>query len=238
MKPQPEWFFWGGLGALALILVIEWLPAAPLPVVPVPTAPAVAQGADQDEPGRDTAHWAEVVDNRPLFSIGRHPPHVTGNHLVVSSNGMPRLSGIMIAGNSRRAIFVPEGGKAVTVDEGGQVDGNTVRTVRADSVVLSGPKGDVTLRLSFDKLRAFVNAPTPGVFPNNGFNPGFNFGAGGAPFINPVQLGQQPPQPPPPQNTTNDEGDAGTESQQAPPQPFHPPGVPVPGRPNFPRDRE
>ena len=235
MKPQPVWVFGGVAGVLVVFLMFEWLWTPALPVVKVPSAPTVAQ-TDPDAPGRDTEHWAESVVNRPLFTIGRRPPHDKAGHAVVSTNGTPRLSGILIAGPDRHAIFVPEGGKAVTVAEGGSVDGYTVRTVRADSVTLSSPKGDVTLRLSFDKLRAFVNSVSPGpVFPNNGFNPGFNLG-GGAPFVNPVQLPQQP-QPPPP---AGDDGD-GAQEGAAPPQnplPFRPGILPGGARPNLPRERE
>jgi len=242
MKPQPVWMFWGALGVLGLILVAEWLPGGAPPVVKVPAAPSLAKG-DADAPERDTAQWADAVNARPLFTIGRQPRHEAGNAHVVSATGLPRLSGILISSAGRRAIFMPDAGKPVTVAEGGTLDDSTVRRILPDRVILSGPKGDVTLTLSFDKLHAFVSgaAPANPVFPTGLFNP--NGVAPNLPFPNPVrvpQFGQQQPPfqppPPPPQPASNDSGDDdGPGDSQA--QPAHAPPI-AQIHPNLPRERE
>lgn len=243
MKLQPAMLFWGALGALGLILVAEWLPAnAPPPVVKAP-GPVNLAHAEADAPERETESWADAINARPLFTIGRQPRHESGGTHVVSASGLPRLSGILISARDRRAIFMPDSGKPITVAEGGALDDSTVRRILPDRVVLAGPKGEITLRLSFDKLHAFVGgtpgAPGAPVFPTGLFNPnpGANGGGPGMPFPNPVHLPfGQPPQPPapaptPPNGEGGDDDGAADANANAPP---HPAQI----HPNLPRDRE
>jgi hypothetical protein len=219
---------YGAAAALVLILIVEWLPSSE-PVVPVlpPAAHTHGAGSDAESVAKDTQAWANTIVDRPLFTVGRKPPKQgPGNHQVASS-GLPRLSGIMITGFGRRAIFMPDGGKALTLGEGATLDDYTIRQIAADRVVLTGAKGDMVLRPAYDAAHAGEGfqptAVTPG-FPQPGFQPpGFNGG-----FRPP---GFQAPQPPPPANANDDDNDD-TPAQsppQAPPQPFpgfHGPFIP------------
>jgi hypothetical protein len=194
---------------LVILLAVEWLPSSD-PVVPVPTAPVHVHGAttDAESVARDTADWANAIVSRPLFSIGRRPPKVTEHNHTVTSTGLPRLSGIMIMPGIRRAIFMPETGKPMTLGEGGSVDDYTIRRITADQVYLSGPKGDMVLHPAYDSRVGGTVTPVMG-FQSNGFpQPGFPQPGFQPPNFNPG-LAQQanqnnddnsdtPPPPPPP----------------------------------------
>jgi hypothetical protein len=113
------------------------------------------------------------------------------------------------------------------------LEDNTIRQIRADYVVLSGPKGDFILRPSYDKQRSGGFVPggvasfqppgfqppgfQPPGFPQQGFNPGFPNGFN--PALNPQPF-QPPPQPAP---ASDDSGDANVTPPPMPPQ------VPFPG---------
>jgi hypothetical protein len=228
MSRQLMLAYFGALGALLLLLVIEWLPPGeilPATAVRIPHVTHPVTGIE----AKDTATWAESIIARPLFSVSRRPPKAKSTGGPAADTGLPRLSGIMITPAGRRAIFMPEGGKPRTLAEGAVLDENTIRQIRANEVLLSGPKGDIVLRPTYDKQQhasGFV-VPTPG-FPQPGFNPGFN------PAFNPA-FNPQPfqPQPPPPANN-DDQGDT-PPANPPPPQP-----VPAPfmGFRGPPRGRE
>ena len=44
-------------------------------------------------------------------------------------------------------------GHTVTLAEGASLDDDTIRQIRSDRVVLTGPKGEVILHLTYDKSR-------------------------------------------------------------------------------------
>ena len=85
---------------------------------------------------------AETVLARPLFTPGRRPPtpgQVAVGPAPAADKGLPRMTGILIDGESRRAIFVgPEGGRPVVVAEGGRVGGFVVQKIDPQSVTVSG----------------------------------------------------------------------------------------------------
>jgi hypothetical protein len=220
---------YGAAGALTLLLAVEWLPAAdPQVTLPAPTAHAAHGSANVAEAvARDTAQWAEAITSRPLFSIGRRPPrHEAGGH-AVATTGLPRLSGIMITGAGRRAIFMPEGGKPMTLAEGAMVDEYTIRRITPDTVYLSGGKGDMALRPSYDPAHAGMTtaAPAP-AFPQPGFTP-----PGFQPPFNGFNPGFQPPVMPPgmplPAPAAGEDGEAPPAAPM--PSPF--PGARVPFNP-------
>jgi hypothetical protein len=197
---------------LVILLAVEWLPSAD-PVIPIPAPPARGRPAAEPESvARDTAEWASAIIRRPLFSIGRRPPRVTGPNHTVTSTGLPRLSGIMITAGMRRAIFMPESGKPVTVGEGGSLDDYTVRRITPDQVFLSGPKGDMVLHPVYDPRVGGTVTPVMGFQPNGfpqpgfpqpgfqppNFNPGFNPGLTQPANQNNDENGDNPPPPPPP----------------------------------------
>lgn len=90
------------------------------------------------EPGR-----AEALLARPPFARDRRPDHAApGAAAAAGGPGMPRLTGIVLSGGDRRAIFTPAGeARSVVVREGGAVGPFQVGTIAAGTVVLTGPGG-------------------------------------------------------------------------------------------------
>jgi hypothetical protein len=233
--------FYASMGVLSLALILEWLPASPLPPVKPAAAPHVVTAASGEADARDTGDWAETILTRPLFTPGRKPPRNAPGQHIAAANGMPRLSGIMITAAGKRAIFAPEGGKPLVLAEGAALEDSTITAIRPDRVIVTGPKGELVLRLAYDHARAggvpMPVFPQPGInpaFPNPGFNPGFNPGLnpGLAPGLPPL------PQPPAGDQGDNDDNDAGQAANPTPPaQPFVPQPFPGPRGPNIPRER-
>jgi hypothetical protein len=222
--------YFAALGVLFLVLIVEWLPAGEIVATTAPRIPRVTHPVTGIE-SKDTATWAEAITARPLFTISRRPAKAKADGGPATDTGLPRLAGIMITAAGKRAIFMPDGGKPRTLREGAMLDENTIRQIRADEVLLSGPKGDIVLRPTYDKQQhqgGFVlptpNFPQPG-FPQPGFNPGFN------PAFNPAFNPQpfQPQQPPPANN--DDQGDT------PPANPTPPPPAPFMGFRGPPRGR-
>jgi hypothetical protein len=213
----------GVAGALAVLLVVEWLPAGDPAVAPLPAARHAARAEVGLEP-KQTLAWADTINRRPLFTVSRKPAHTKAGLPVTADTGLPRLAGIMITRAGRRAIFMPEGGKPTTLAEGATLDDYTIRQIRADRVVLSGgPKGDIVLQPSYDTKQhtggLILPTSTPG-FPQPGFNPGFNPAFNPQPF-QPAPF-MPPPQPQPQPQPPADDNDA--DSQPAtPPAPTIPP---------------
>jgi len=227
-------YFVGG-AALLLILIVEWLPGGEPAALPPARVPHLAP-ADQNAASKDTGDWADAITQRPLFSVGRRPPKAAQGTHTASGSGLPRLSGIMITPSERHAIFMPDSGKPMTLGEGAVLDDSTIRQIRPDRVVLSGPKGEIVLRLTFDKLHS-TSLATPGtpVFPQPGFNPGFP-NQGFNPAFNAAVPGFQG-QPAPPVVSSSQGADDSTDGA---PGPAPVPAPPFPGfrGPNIPRGRE
>jgi hypothetical protein len=212
---------YGAAAALLLVLVWEWLPAADS-VLPPPPQIIHVRGravAETDSVAKDTQAWANAITRRPLFNIGRKPAKLATGHGPVALTGLPRLSGIMITRAGRRAIFMPEGGKALTLAEGATLDDYTIRRILADQVVLNGAKGDMVLRPAYDAARGggmtITNGEMPaqpgpqtGGFPVPPFTPGFR------------PPGMPMPQPPPQPNSDDDDNSDAPSPPQVQPQPF------------------
>jgi hypothetical protein len=242
---KPAWLFSAACAVLLLVLAGEWLTAAEPPhfapaAISHPTKSHEAASSDESADERDgdakdsdakgSDEWADTITERPLFTASRRPPKASASGKTVNNSGMPRLSGIIVTEASRRAIFMPEGGKAVVVAEGASMDDITIRRIAIDRVFISTPKGDEVLYPSFDGNRTppapFV--PTGATFPPAGGPMGFpqNFGNGLGAGINGAQ-------PPIAAGNSDDNDDA---SSQPPAQPVPPP--PLPGgfrNPMFPR---
>jgi hypothetical protein len=212
---------YGAFGVLALLLVIEWLPAGEPAVRPPPVSHTQHSAtAEADNTARDTTAWAAAILRRPLFTQGRKPYKTAGHLSQSTATGLPRLAGIMITGFGKRAIFMPEGGKPLTLGEGAAVDDYTIRRIAPDFVVLSGVKGEMTLHPAYDGSRVGQITPNPPMFGQPGFQqPGFNPGFT-PPQIPPLNF--QPPQPA--ANQANDDDNDGQ------------PAAPAiqPGMPQFP----
>ncbi|MGH7080673.1 MAG: hypothetical protein ACREFU_21545 [Acetobacteraceae bacterium] len=109
------------------------------------------------------AELVSAILARPLFSPNRRPaPSSAGARELLP----PRLSGIIIDGADRLAIFAATGnGRPIVVRRGQTVGKWSVSAVEADGVLLTGPGGARRLRPSFvgptfvGKVPAKVAAP-------------------------------------------------------------------------------
>ncbi len=184
-----------GLSVLQVaVLVLEWSGGGEEPVVKPPAAHKLTLASPADGEARDTSDWSDTILARPLFSSNRRPAKVDKG---AGSAGapMPRLAGIMITPQGRRAIFAPDGGgKQMVLAEGASVNEVAIRSIQPDRVILAS---GAVLRLAYDKQRGsgspvqpFVpiqpNLPQPGFAPPVnpiGLNP-MGLGPNGAPFPN------------------------------------------------------
>jgi hypothetical protein len=229
--------FFGSCAVLVAILPLEWLPAAaPTPVTHAIAPHPVSASANTAEE-RDTGDWADTVLGRPLFTVGRRPPKSSGGGHLAANTGLPRLAGIMITPQGKRAIFAPDGGKPLVVAEGGALDDATVRTIKRDRVVVTGPKGEQTLWPTYDHNRVGGGTTAP-IFPQPAFNgggtpPGFGQGFPGRPNF-PMQPPLSVPQPQ--QGGGGDGDDSGDAPGPVAPQPVVQPGFPGQQVPAFPRE--
>lgn len=102
------------------------------------------------------ADWLRQIRARPLFSPERRP-------IETGVTGLPRLTGIVVNGTQRVAIFDgPSNGHPVLAQAGGRVGAFEVRSVTSDGVTVFGPDGTAMLRPAFDMTRPLAQ---PGSLP-------------------------------------------------------------------------
>jgi hypothetical protein len=157
---------------LAALIVLE-LTGAPATDDGTPE-PALAQPVGGN--GHDASGGAGTVAAilaRPLFRADRRPAPADAHGGASSGPDLPRLTGILLSSDGRKAIFQPPGKERAIVVEVGEIVGDwRVQDIAADAVTLTGPGG--TRRLE-PKFAAASNAnmafpPPPG--PQNGPAPG------------------------------------------------------------------
>lgn len=120
------------------------MPARRLPM-PRPQTAAAPEAADH------TDEWVETILARPLFNRDRKPtPPPASASGAAASAAKPRLTGTLVGGGERKAIFAGEGGKPVVVGVGGTIGVFTVDAIEPGLVTLTGPDGTEPLRPSFD----------------------------------------------------------------------------------------
>ena len=118
---------------------------------------AVAPGAQEAQTdaapqgGDAPADLATAILARPLFRPDRHPfPTNDQDAASTAPIDLPRLTGILMSDDLRRAIFAPDGAdKAIVVAEGENVGDWRVQEIAADSVTMVGPDGTRRLRPKF-----------------------------------------------------------------------------------------
>ena len=97
-------------------------------------------------------NWQALVAStlaRPLFAASRRPAVQLAS--PVATERPPRLTGILVYGERRSAIFAaPDGRHPMIAYESTQVGAYTVQSIETRQVTLSGPKGTQILRPSFD----------------------------------------------------------------------------------------
>jgi hypothetical protein len=110
--------------------------------------PADAVGA----PDR-RAEWLNDIMARPLFSPTRRPVGTT-------VSGLPRLTGIVVAGSERVAIFAaPASEHPIVAHSGTRVGAYEVQSIADDGVTVVGPGGTTLIRPIFDAARPASPAP-------------------------------------------------------------------------------
>jgi len=146
-----------GLGALLAVTIALELSggvaddggvmiSTPRPDSVMPSRPATPPVANDD-----LQALTDGILARPLFSSTRRPAADAPSGPAPSPASLPRLTGIMVHGVARSAIFAATGGgRPVVVQAGGQVGGYTVQSIDAGQVTLGGPGGSQVLRPTFD----------------------------------------------------------------------------------------
>jgi hypothetical protein len=120
-----------------------------------------AAQADAAQQGGDSpADFAATALARPLFRPDRHPLPTHDEVVSTAPIDLPRLTGILMSADLRRAIFAPDGNdKTIVVAEGESVGDWRVQEIAADAVTMVGPDG--TRRLK-PKFAANPTPTTPG----------------------------------------------------------------------------
>jgi hypothetical protein len=148
---------------LAVLTLESFTPRARVAMAPVPAA-ATAAVLRLDRPAPREA--VAVLLARPLFSRDRRPA-IAAPQAVTP---LPRLSGIMVTGTRRYAIFAPDRGAAIIAAEGSSVGGFRISEITARLVIAVGPNGAMTLRTRYEAAgdsagAAIVTGPVPVVLP-------------------------------------------------------------------------
>ena len=133
----------GGFGTPSPGLQDRVAARAPLGPTGVPKAP------DQHDA------WLTQILARPLFSPGRHPVELA----AAGVRGLPRLTGVVVTGSQRLAIFAPASGDhAIVAGSGAHIGDYEVQAIADAGVTVVGPGGTTLLRPAFDAARP----PPPG----------------------------------------------------------------------------
>jgi len=112
-------------------------------------------------PPEQQGKWAAVAIARPLFAPDRRPRAAAGVATRAPAV-LPRLTGVMISAENRRAIFDSvDGAKSSLVSEGTVVAEFRVQKIEVGRVILLGPDGARVVRPSFDQRPAAVVASAP-----------------------------------------------------------------------------
>ena len=162
--------------ALTALLLVEYrmlVREEPAPASRVQRAVVVPPAADARPGDLAPVHVATVLA-RPLFRPDRRPPAAPGAAAGKAAE-LPRLTGIMIDGGGRRAIFADER-KPIVAVEGDRIGVYLVQAIAPGEVTVYGPEGQRVLRPAFDQKAGDPKAgdapqaatPQPGLAPGVG----------------------------------------------------------------------
>lgn len=119
------------------------------------------------ESAAEAAGLRQSLLARPAFAPGRRPASVTPPAVAVAAPSMPRLIGIVIDGDDRRAIFAPhEGGRSVALAEGGEFSGLKVLAIEPGGVTVTGSGARRVLRPRFEQASIGSEAAAPAPPPS------------------------------------------------------------------------
>ena len=172
------------------------------------TAAAPAARTADATPAADAqspAEYAGTVLARPLFRADRQPYVTNDQDVSTAPIDLPRLAGILLSSDLKRAIFAPDGSdKPIVVSEGESVGSWRVQEIAADSVTMTGPDGTRRIRPKFAATAvaatpADAMAPDPAPGPTPGTGPLPQMPKRGAAALNARRHqhdNMRPPQPP------------------------------------------
>jgi hypothetical protein len=128
---------------------------ASYPVAARVAAEARSASADAAEAPDRHEDWLSEILARPLFSPTRRP-------VETGVSGLPRLTGIVVAGSQRVAIFAaPANGHPIVAQAGAHVGAYEVQTIGDAGVTVVGPGGTTLIRPIFDVARPAGSVPPP-----------------------------------------------------------------------------
>jgi hypothetical protein len=116
-----------------------------------------ARQGPTDAPGAPDrlAQWLNDILARPLFSPTRRPVETT-------VSGLPRLTGIVVTGSERIAIFAgPANEHPIVAQAGAHVGAYEVQTIADAGVTVVGPGGTTLIKPIFDVARPAGPAAPP-----------------------------------------------------------------------------
>lgn len=132
---------------LAAVLVLE--STAEPPGDAPPAAIAIPALRERPDIRPDRAAAVATALARPLFDPDRRPHAPDGS---AAQPGLPRLAGVLVAGEQRVALLVLPGSEAtLALREGGHAGNFTVTRIAAGAVTLTGPDGPVVMRPVFGR---------------------------------------------------------------------------------------
>jgi hypothetical protein len=146
-----------GLAGLASVLGILATAEALAPQPAPPTVqPLATPRAAAVVPQEATGGLLAAIAARPLFRPDRRP--VASR--ATPGRAMPRLSGILMAGNERIALFTDSDGKTALAHEGDTIGAYRITKIAGGSVSLAGAGAKMVLIPRFDGV-----APPPNQAP-------------------------------------------------------------------------
>lgn len=146
------------------------------------SAPETADVADLAAPRRpplvaavagirgDEADAARRILARPLFNPDRRPVPGAAGAAAAGPASPPRLAGILVTPDGRKAIFAVDN-RSVVVREGGRIGGFLVTRIADAEVTVAGLAGPLSLRPSYTPADSAASAGRPSAA---GTEAGFN----------------------------------------------------------------
>jgi hypothetical protein len=132
--------------AASLTGLAAWRSATP-PLALTSDTPLNPQAA-RPSAGLAAGQAAPLLLARPSFSAARRPPDAPPADLPLSQPAvLPRLSGVLVAGAVRQAIFAANGpGASIVAAEGDRVSGFTVQSIAESEVILQQGPTRISMR--------------------------------------------------------------------------------------------
>jgi hypothetical protein len=151
--------------ALAGLIVVELTMPSGVETEKASAPDAVTpETTEAQQGGESPSDFATTILARPLFRPDRHPyPTNDQDTLSAVPVDLPRLTGILLSSDLKRAIFAPEGSdRPIVVAEGESVGDWRVQEIAADSVTMTGPDGTRRLKPKFAANQAPTTPGAPG----------------------------------------------------------------------------